>query len=512
MKNKVYILIAFTALILLGACKDFLEDKPASVLTQVNFYNTPARINQGVLGCYAGMATALKDEWRYTEIRSDNTCVATTGTSGVDRVDYCDLAFFRTSTSLPMMQQYWYKLFQNISNVNAILPSVADNAFVAVESQRAQYEAELLFIRAYHYFTLVNLWGDMFKVTSVISAEEAKKIPRSPVSEIYNDIIIPDLLKAIDQAPASYATGDAGRITKWAAMSLLAKAYMMQGGTDNLAKAKPLIEAVLTTSPHGLLLGTGAFAQIFDVTKEMNKEIIFAVRYLGGSSGLGSPFWGIFAPDNSANLFLKVGTPDGDNNPTPELMHLFRADPKDTRKDPSFRVWLKSATDTIQYISKYIDPTMILPKQCENDWIVIRYADMVLLNAEIMAQDGRIGEATIEVNKIRARAGLDPLEPFSSNEEALDAVYKERRLELAFENQRWFDLLRMANAYGNPNKALDILKTHVFVTDWTNLYSQYDKIPLPDETQFIRERLLLPIPQTEIDANNEMVIPQNPGY
>jgi hypothetical protein len=91
-------------------------------------------------------------------------------------------------------------------------------------------------------------------------------------------------------------------------------------------------------------------------------------------------------------------------------------------------------------------------------------------------------------------------------------VYKERRLELAFENQRWFDLLRMANAYGNPNKAIEILKTHTFVTDWTNLYSQYDKIPLPDETQFIRERLLLPIPQTEIDANNEIVIPQNPGY
>jgi hypothetical protein len=512
MKNKIKLIIAFTAMILLGACKDFLEDQPESVLTQVNFYTTPARINQGVMGCYEGMATVMKDEWRFTEIRSDNTCVATTGTSGVDRVDYCDLAFFRTSTSLPMMQQYWYKLFQNISNVNAILPSVADNSYVTVETQRAQYEAELLFIRAYHYYTLVNIWGDMFKVTSIISAEEAKKIPRSPVQEIYDDIIIPDLIKAINGAPASYSTGDVGRVTKWAAMSLLAKVYMMMGGADNLAKAKPLVEAVLTTSPHGLLVGTGAFASIFSVTNEMNKEIIFAVRYLGGSSGLGSPFWGAFAPDNSANLFLKVGTPDGDNNPTPEVMRLFKEDPKDTRKDASYKLWFKSPTDSLQYIAKYIDPTMVLPEQSENDWIVIRYADIVLLNAEIMAQDGRISEATVEVNKIRARAGATAVAPFASKEEALDGVYKERRLELAFENQRWFDLLRMANAYGNPNKAIEILKTHTFVTDWTNLYSQYDKIPLPDETQFIRERLLLPIPQTEIDANNELVIPQNPGY
>ncbi len=512
MKNKINIIIAFTTMILLGACTDFLDDKPASVLTQVDFYTTPARINQGVMGCYSGMATAMMDEWKFTEIRSDNTCVATTGTSGIDRVDYCDMAFFRTSTSLPMMQAYWYKLFQNISNVNAILPSVADNTFIKVESQRAQYEAELLFIRAYHYYTLVSLWGDMFKVTTIISAEEAKKIPRSPVSEIYNDIIIPDLLKAINQAPASYAAGDAGRITKWAAMSLLAKAYMMMGGTDNIAKAKPLVEAVLNTSPHGLLIGTGAYASIFSTSNEMNKEIIFAVRYLGGSTGLGSPFWGIFAPDNSANLFLKVGTPDGDNNPTPEIMRLFKEDSKDTRKDASYRLWFKSPTDSIQYISKYIDATMILPKQCENDWIVIRYADMVLLNAEIMAQDGRIGEANIEVNKIRTRAGATPVAAFNSKEEALDGVYKERRLELAFENQRWYDLLRMAKSYGNPNKAVDILIKHTFVTDWTNLYSQYDKIPLPDQTQFIRDRLLLPIPQTEIDANNEMIIPQNPGY
>jgi hypothetical protein len=102
--------------------------------------------------------------------------------------------------------------------------------------------------------------------------------------------------------------------------------------------------------------------------------------------------------------------------------------------------------------------------------------------------------------------------PFNSKEAALDSVYAERRLELAFENQRWFDLLRMAKSYNNPNKPVEILYKHVFVTDWAALYSKYTQIPLPREDLFKKERLLLPIPQNEIDTNNEIEIIQNESY
>ena len=156
--------------------------------------------------------------------------------------------------------------------------------------------------------------------------------------------------------------------------------------------------------------------------------------------------------------------------------------------------------------------------QAENDWIEIRYADIVLLYAEILAQDGNYGIANIQVNLVRARAGVDPLVSFGSKEEALDAVYKERRLELAFENHRWFDLLRMNKSYNDPQKALNILKAHTFTagdgltTDFDLIYSKYSPILPPEVRFFTTERLLLPIPQQEIDTNNEMVIPQNPGY
>jgi hypothetical protein len=514
MKNKiVLIVIALSAIVAFTGCEKFLTDKPESVLTQINFYTTPVRINQGVLGCYAGMASIQNDEWMFTEMRSDNTCVNNSGTGSTVRVDMCDMKFFRTSPSLPMVRDFWYKLFQNISNINAVLPSVSDNKYLPVEAQRAQYEGELLFMRAYHYYTLVNLFGDMFKITSVIGPNDAKKIDRSPASEIYDEIIIPDLIKAAAEAPGSYPSTDQGRITKWAAKSLLAKVYMMLGGTENLAKAKVQLTDVMTLSPHSLLTGTGAYAKVFDISFEMNSEIIFAIRYKGGALGIGSPFWGTFAPDGSANQILKIGTPVGNNNPTFELMSKFNADPKDSRKTTSFALWYKTPTTPLQYIAKYMDATMTQALQSENDWPVIRFADVVLLYAEVLAQDGNYANAHTEVNKTRIRAGMDPiLIPFSSKEVALDSVYNERRKELAFENQRWFDLLRMAKSYNDPEKAVNILKQHVFITDWTVLYSKYNPILPPEDRFFKRERLLLPIPQAEIDTNNEIKIKQNDDY
>lgn len=512
MKQILYITGILLAVNLFSSCEDFLTEKPESVLTQVDFYTTPTRINQGVLGSYAGLAATLRDEWVFTELRSDNTCQDNTGSSTTARVDQTDVALFRTSPSLPILLDYWYKVFQNISNVNAVLPSVKDNSYILIESQRAQYEAELLFIRALHYFNLVTFFGDMFKVTTVIGPNEAKRIARSPANQIYDEIIIPDLIKAAAQAPSTYATADKGRVTKWAAKALLAKVYMMRGGSQNIALAKPLLEEVLTSSPHRLLTGVNSFANVFSTTNEMNEEIVFAVRYKGGSLGVGSPFWSNFAPVGSGNTFLKIGTPIGYNAPTFEIRALFDSIGGAERKDASFRVWNRSATSQIPYVFKFNDPAISQANQGENDWILLRYADVVLLYAEVLAQDGNHATAHTYVNQIRSRAGAAPVDVYGSKNEALDGVYTERRLELAFENQRWFDLLRMNKSYNDPMKAVTIMKKHVFETDWDKLYSKYNPIQPPETRFFINARLLLPIPQSEIDTNNEMVIPQNEDY
>lgn len=517
MKNKIGIILAFLAVISFSACEDLITDNRESKLPQENYYTNKDRINSGIMGCYAGMANIMNSEWKFTENRSDNSCVYSTGTGGGERVDLCEMKFFRTSPSLDLLHNYWYGYFQNIMNINAILPTVKEGqTIVPVESDRAQYEGELLFMRGFHYFHLVSLWGDMFKITKVFTVpDEAKTYTRRPVAEIYNDLIIPDLTKAAAELPSSYPK-DLGRITKWAAKGMLAKVYMAIGGSANLALAKGLIEEVMAAPNIGLLTDKGtslsAFANIFNTSNEMNKEIIFAVRYKGGTYGIGSPFWGTFAPEGSTSIFLKVGTPVGNNNPTPELMSFFKTFPLDTRIDGTFRTWLKGTTP-VPYISKFMDDNMSQALQGENDWIVLRYADIQLLHAEILAQGVNPDNARADINAIRTRAGVATYNtPFGSKIEALDAVYNERRLELAFEDQRWFDLLRMNISYGDPDKAISILYNAVFVTDWTALYKNYYPIIPPTPNFFKTQRLLLPIPQQEIDTNNDIVIPQNADY
>ena len=506
MRHNIFIISILTVTLLLTGCEDFLTDKPESVLTSVDFYTTPERIEVGVIGCYVGMKRIMNDEWQLTEIRSDNTCVAQVNSGSDTRVRLANYAHFSVLPSEQSILDYWYNTFQNIATVNTILPSVQDNSYIKIEEDRAAYEAELRFIRAKHYFTLVSLFGDMFEVTEVIGPKDALNIPRSPVSDVYNNIIIPDLKNAAENAPPS---ADAGRVTKWAAKGLLAKAYMHLGGTENLALAKGLLEefVVEKSSPHGLL---DTVPDIFDISNEMNPEIIFAIRY-AGVTGNGSPFFEFFAPSGTKNVF-PVGSSggDGDNNPSFELVSQFEEDPNDSRNQ-FFDIYSRSYD--APYILKFVDYGMKDYTSAENDWIVLRYADIMLLYAEILAQDGNHADAHTHVNEIRARAGKTLVaNPFTSKEMALDSVYHERKLELAFENHRWFDLLRMNQSYNDPNKAMDILIEHTFVTDWNLLYGLYSKIPLPVQANFNNDRLLLPIPQDEIDGSTELDIQQNPGY
>ena len=121
-----------------------------------------------------------------------------------------------------------------------------------------------------------------------------------------------------------------------------------------------------------------------------------------------------------------------------------------------------------------------------------------------------------DVNTIRARAGVSAYTSttYGTGTAALDKVYLERRLELAFEDTRWFDLLRMNQSYGDPDKAIKILKNEVFVTD-ISLYSGYKPIIPPSQEYFKTTKLLLPIPQQEIDtynSGNTLTLSQNTDY
>lgn len=508
MKHNIFIINLLLVMLLFTSCEDFLKDEPESVMSSVDFYTTPDRIEGGVMGCYFGMKAVIDYEWLYTELRSDNTCVAQVNSGSSARTYQASCQDFSLDPSESLLSDYWYYTFQNISNINNILPSVLNNDYISSEELRAQYEAELRFMRAYHYFNLTTLFGDMFIVTDVIGQSGALSINRSTVEEVYNKIIIPDLQAAAAGAPSEYPSSDKGRITEWAAKGLLAKAYMQLGGAANLASAKALLEefVIIESSPHSLLSNV---ADIFSIANEMNREIIFAIRY-SRVTGNGSPFFQEFAAADAPYFPIGNSGGQGNNNPTFELMGEFASDTADTRNE---LVGVFESSRNYPYHRKYEDWSIFSGDYGENDWIVLRYADIVLLYAEILAQDGNHSEAHTYVNMIRNRAGENTVkaEPFTSKEEALDAVYQERKLELAFENHRWYDLLRMNKSYNDANKAMTILREHTFVTDWGLVYRNYQKITPPSKDNYINERLLLPIPQVEVDANSGLVS-QNPSY
>jgi hypothetical protein len=242
----------------------------------------------------------------------------------------------------------------------------------------------------------------------------------------------------------------------------------------------------------------------------MNKEVMFAIRYKAGGIGQGSPFPNLFASELSGVAIIN-GDGAGQNAPSVELSNTYSVatGAVDLRKAVSIGTF---GTEYNNLYPKKMVSQVSLKGDGENDWIVIRYADVLLMLAE--AQGNTAASLTL-MNLTRARAGLPALTSATITTTAIfeNELAKERRLEFAFENIRWFDLLRYKTTMPSQD-AVATMKAN-FSAMWTGHYSKY---PAPAATlatiqsYVIDNKLLLPIPQREIDNNTKIVIPQNPGY
>ena len=478
----------------LGLASCDLNISPDSYIADIKFYQNEAEVNTAVIGCYGGIHAPLNIEWALTELRSDNTRMNGTRSSNDAFMQLLALDLGTMDASNPNIRTYWEATYQNINNCNSILkPEVL--AVVENEKKRAQFEGEALFIRAYHYFNLVRLFGPTFLVTEEISIAESLKKDRSSVQATYAQII-DDLKRSVtDLQDITYSSNDLGRATVLAAKSLLAKVYLTLGRYED---AKPLLSDVVTAKGETLNV---KYADVFDTTKEMNDDIIFTVRYKSGSLGIGSPFANTFAPQNSgANVI--TGSGDGKNYPTKEISAAYSKE--DLRKDvsmaDSYYDKSKDVEAQVAYVKKFLSEVSIR-YDAENDWPVIRYADVLLMYAEVLNEVDGPSAGLKYLNLVRERAGLSKIESDAVTTRNVFRTYleKERRLELAFENQRWFDLLRWG-------KAIEVINKHIQETEW-DFYAGY--------TQQINKlkdyQLILPIPQSVID-NNPGVITQNPNY
>ena len=514
---KKYSLYLIAILFVTASCNKVIDVYPTSNLYDQAFYQNADEVNKALTGCYNGMQKPLYNEWEVTELRSDNTLMGSPTSGSSDNREFSDLDMFMPATSHSGIYDYWLNNYYNIYNINKVMYNLAvnyhpetgtityDSAHIPVTlDDQKRMSSQASFIRAYHYFNLVRLFGGVFLIHTPLSPAESKFINRSSEEETYK-LIIADLQNTIDNGSslpyASINVNDYGRANTWAAKAMLAKVYLT---LNRKAEAMVLLQDVINNSGYSL---QSTYSNVFSITNEMNSEILFAIRYKSGKVGLGSPFANLFAPSGSGQLIVN-GDGKGYNFVARELFRKTQGG-----YDSSLDVRCKYNIGN--YFGKYYPKkhisNVIYENDSESDWPIIRYADVLLMMAEAQ---GYTPSSIALVNQVRARSGLLLYTSSTINSVATfeKAMADERRYEFAFENQRWFDLIR----FKTTTTTLDpiaIMQNH-FSNMYPTYYSQYPQpLSLTDLQNMVTpEKILLPIPQREIDINTTIVIPQNPGY
>ena len=517
MKHIKYIWL-LTGGIGLFSCKKIIDVYPESNLTSVTYYSNLDEVKNGLTSCYNGLTKPIYYEWQVTELRSDNSKQGSPGSTASGNRDLSDLDMFTPSTSHSGIYSYWFTTYANIRNVNIVLQKLGvvydpatgvntpgDINIPISETDRKQLAGEALFIRAYHYFNLVRLYGGVFLVHQPITPDQSKTMNRSSVDDIYKLIVADLQMASASMNTLKYsqiAVGDLGRATGWAAKALLAKVYLT---LNRKADAITLLQDIKNNSGYAL---QSSYANVFSTSTEVNSEILFTIRFKAGGLGLGSLLSNLFAALGSGSAVI-AGDGDGLNYPTNDLDTLTNGD---GRKATIIGVY-GTGTAAKLYVKKYIPPQPSVNDDTENDWPVLRYADVLLMLAEAQG----FSQSSIDlINLVRTRAGVPVYATGTLSTVALfeQALSNERRIEFAFENQRWFDLVRFNTTMTTIN-AVQTMKDH-YADEYYNHYRLY-VAPAPTLQELYNNvstsgRLLLPIPQREIDTNTQLDIPQNPGY
>lgn len=477
MKTK-YILAGLFALSL-SSCKDqFLNLSPIAQANSNTFYKTSSDIIIALNGAYGALQFngQYGQNYVFAEVPSDDTTPALSGS--VTDQDEFDKFYLRTTN--PFLSARWSDGYRGIYRANTVIGRATDVPMDETLKKRVVGEAK--FLRALMYFNLVRSFGDVpLVLKEIIDPSEGYDYGRAPVAEVYAQIT-KDLTEAEAGLPERYTGADLGRVTRGAAKSLLGKVYMTQ---RKYAEAAAKFKEVVDANTYDLLTN---YADLFRPANKNSRESIFEVQYKKGSIGEGSNFSNVYAPENSGNAVIQFGG-GGNNRPTPDLEGSYETG--DPRKALSFASsYVNAAGNKVDYyfIRKYADaPTT--NGDAEDNFYVLRYADVLLLYAEALNETGKTVEALPLLNRVRKRVGLADKTGLSQAALRL-ALEQERRVELAFEGHRWFDLVR-------TGRALAVLQAKAAAIGI--------KATLSDTN------LLFPVPQSQIDINPEK-IKQNPGY
>ncbi|SKB64885.1 Starch-binding associating with outer membrane [Parapedobacter luteus] len=510
MFRYIYISLIATALLFVS-CEHALDLIPEDQVSGGNFFKTEADFTQALNAAYHPLRVVGPDYY-VSEMRSDNTHYehnpAIQGTAVTMR---SDIANFTNDASNNYSNQMYYESYRGISRANIILGQIDQSALS--QEAKDRFKGEALFLRAFYYFKLVRYFGGVPLYLQQVTNEEEAFLPRSPRAEVYNQIVA-DARQAIDLLNVPSGFPQSGYATKGSATMLLADVYATLGQYGETEKL--LLD--LGTMGYDLL---NNYADVFSTANKNSRESIFEVQFMEGlETGMQSNFIYIFLPKCYNTSLITFGVPTrntatdgggGWNTPTQDLINAYEpGDPRletsigiaEGTYDGSYYFTLEADKPVtgyeapvgkvgVPYIKKYLNPHSN-PNNTDDNWPVYRYADALLLLAEVQNEQGKIAEALVHLNKVRNRAMPDATPLATGSKEVLrELILHERRVELAFENKRWFDLIR-------ADKAVEVMNAY------GEAMKQQHSYLLPASYQVDERKLLYPLPFAEVGVNPEL--------
>ncbi len=488
MKNITKILFSALISLSLFSCEKFLDLKPVSdgiavgnISSDSVLYKSAGEAEAALAGVYSD----FRNEYFELDYFVNGDAQSDDAYAGADNPANFQIDDYKIVSTNSNVSRDWAYLYSTIGKANTVINnvnSVTDPDLTA--ERKLEIISEASFIRAFMYFQLVQLWGDvplqLIEVKSISSANLEEIYPilfpaRTAVGEVFKQIIL-DLQTALLHVKSS--STDKSFVTKGAVNAVLAKVYATQPPRDwtkVLGYCNDVIAGGYSLLPE--------YDQLWDNAHENSAESIFEINYEGTAS---SGNWG--ASMFSGMEWKKFNIPSND------LVAVFDAENDMVRKTSSILFldvtgkWSDANWPQTQY--PFINKYRIITSPSPQNYIFLRLADILLLKAEAMNETGDVSGAATLVNQVRMRVSL-PNTSASDQAAMRLAIEKERRLELAFEGHRWFDLKR-------NGRAIEVINNVKGAGGASLGYNLNEN------------KLLWPIPQAELDKNTKLV--QNPGY
>jgi starch-binding outer membrane protein, SusD/RagB family len=447
---KYFLIFPAFLFVFISACKkSFLDVEPQGQISVESFWKTPDDANAAVNAIYGNLRSAGQVGIASVAIESLGSDDADPGAKQSDIPEMYQFDNFSVTSSNQFVGSFWAGIYSEINLCNQVLDNV-DTMSTVDANLKARYLAEAKFIRAYCYFRLVRAYGAVPLHLSVPKTPAEFNKERSATSVVWA-AIEKDLTEAESILPVTYGSPvDNGRATKGAAQALHAKVAMYQ---KKWSDVKSFTEKVISSGAYNLF---GNYTGLFLIQNQLSVESVFEIQAdliigaEGGSSFPWSQYSECQSPENQNGW--------GWNVPSQDLVSAFMSANDNLRMNATIIMVpetvggdniVQNGNNNSRYNQKSYVPSSFYvsgyPRGCQKNIIALRFADVLLMNAEANNELGDIGTAKVNLNKVRTRAGLS--ETTATNQADLrTAIWNERRLEMAMENDRYFDVIRQGRA------------------------------------------------------------------